>query len=245
MNLRLCAVSALLACFVATSAAAEAPSIVPFDKATAGNIKTIGVVTMAMPAQPTMWHMGGVAGAFGGLLVGAVEQGLQTSRTIELWKIIDGDNHPPQTTFTNALTTALQANGFAVKLIAAPRPDSEFLENYPADPQVDAYLDVRFSEDCNGYGYFTPGQELANPWKAFAFVSFRLVRASDHTVLAQNTVLHTPWWKQDTENAVTIPPDEAYSFADYQNIRANPKLATEGLNAALSQTANTIGMLLY
>jgi hypothetical protein len=103
---------------------------------------------------------------------------------------------------------------------------------------------VTFSEECGGYGYFTPGQTTANPWKPFAFVSFRLVRASDQTVLAQNTVLYTPWWKQDTENSLTIPPDEAYTFAEFENVTANPKLATEGLNAALNQAATTIGLLL-
>jgi hypothetical protein len=110
MKLQLFAASVILACLAATSAAAESPSIVLFEKPAAGNIKTIGIVTMAMPIHPATWHMGGLS-EMGGLLTGVIEQGFQSARQKEFWKTIDGDNHPPQTTFANALTTALQADG--------------------------------------------------------------------------------------------------------------------------------------
>jgi len=128
MNHRLCAVSVILACLVLIGPATAAPTVVLFEKPAAGNIKTIGIVTMAMPAQPSVWHMGGGAeiagaltGGLGALFVGLAEQSVAAARKKEIWKEIDGDNHTPQTTFTNALTTALQANGFVVKLVAAPR----------------------------------------------------------------------------------------------------------------------------
>jgi hypothetical protein len=225
--------------------ASAAPSSILFEKASAGDIKTIGIVTMAMPALPNVQHYGGISDILGGgLLVGVVEQSNASARQKEFWREIDGDHRPPQTTFSDALTVALQADGYSVKLITAPRSELVFLENYPADAKVDAILDIAFSEEMGGYGYLTPGQENSNPYKPFAYVSFRLVRTSDQSVLAQNTVLYTPWWKQDTDESLTIPPDEKYTFNEYEAIKANPALATEGLNTALTQTAGTIGLLL-
>jgi hypothetical protein len=225
----------------ATAAAADTPAVVQFDKAAAAGVKIIGIVTPAMPAQPTAFVLGGFSEPSGTLL-GRV---IQSPRIKELWLAIDGDKQPPPGVFIAALTAALQANGYAVKTIDAARPDAEFLAAYPAGAQVDAFLDVWFSEECEGYGYVTPGQENANPFKAFAYASFRLVRASDHAVLAQNTIFYTPWWKQDTENSLTIQPNPAYTFQDFSDIKANPKLAKEGLHYALRQIADTIGTLLY
>jgi hypothetical protein len=170
---------------------------------------------------------------------------IKDTRVKELWQTIDGDRHPPKTLFVNALVSALQADGYTVKTVDAKRPDSEFLAAYPTEAQADAYLDVTFSEEAEGYGYITPGQEWSDPFKAFAYASFRLIRASDHAVLAQNTVLYTPYFKQDTENSVAIQPNSAYTFPNFAAVKADPKTAAEGVNFALGQIAETIGAILY
>jgi len=234
----LCAVGLLLA------GCASQP-VIPFDKATASDVKIIGVVTIAMPQQPSVRLASDIGQSFG--LIGAlVDAGMESSRNSDFWKEIDGNKNPPPATFTNDVIASLQARGFIAQTAAVIRKSDGFLKNYPSagEAHVDAYLDLTFIGI--GYGYIAAGIADSTPYRPFAYVNCRLVRASDGSVLMQDIVFY------NLVNAVggnvsgvTLSPDPAYTFKDFDTLKADPAKASEGLNDALHKTSDAIGDLMH
>lgn len=228
------------ACFLLAACASQ--PIIPFDKSTAGTIKTIGVVTPNMPEQPSVWLASDIGQSFG--LVGAlIDAGLENKRGSDFWKEIDGANRPPRTSFNTALSDALTAQGYTVKAIDVKR-STDFLKTYPKDQGVDAYLDISFV--LRGYGYVAAGMHDATPYRPFAYVNCRLVRASDNAVLMQDVVVYNYVLPSGIITpGVSLSPDPAYNFVDFDALKANPPEATKGLHDSLKQVANAIANLTH
>lgn len=232
--------AAALAAGLLLSACATQPEI-PFDKSQATNVKTIGILTPAMPAKPTVFLASDVGQSFG--LVGAlVDAGVQAHRDDAFWKSIDGTRNPPAPEFVDALSAALRARGYAVKQIPVTRqPNGSFLKTYPQASQgVDAYLDVAFTG--NAYGYMAAGMGKSTPYRPYAYMECRLVRASDDTTLMQDIVLDNPIGSM--KNVVSVSPDPAYVFTNFDALVADPKRAVAGMDDAFTKSADTIGDLL-
>jgi hypothetical protein len=210
---------------------------IPFDR-TSDNIKTIGLLHPDMPGQPTIWLASDVGQSFG--LVGAlIDLSIQADRDKRYMAAIQSQNYQPVDAFTQELVAAIQSHGYSAKLMPDARKQGDgFMKTYPTDPGVDAYLDVV----SLGYGYVAAGIGSANPYRPFATVNVRLIRASDHAVLLQDIVAYNP--VNGTAKAVTISPDPAYQFPDSSALDADPKLAISGEDAALKQTADSVGTLL-
>lgn len=233
-------VAVLVGTALLLSACATQPEI-PFDKSTAGNIKTIGIVTVSMPDQPSVRLASDIGQSFG--LVGAlIDAGMETSRNSQFWTEIDGAHNPPPALFATDLAAALREHGYDVKTIDVPKRDSGFLKTYPPAPdaQPDAYLDVTFIGI--GYGYMAAGIGSSTPYRPFAYVNCRLVRASDQQVLMQDLVFYNP--VNGTNKIVTVAADPAYTFSDFDALHADPKKARDGMDDALHQTAEAIANLL-
>lgn len=239
MRVRAAAIGA--ACMLLAGCASH--PVVPFDKSVAGNIKTIDVVTPYMPEQPTVVLASSVGQSFG--LVGAlVDASMQSSRDSDFWKEIDGKDHPPRTTFNDALTAALQAEGYTVQPIAVNRKHAAFLKTYPKDPGADAFLDVTFEGD--GYGYIAAGISKSTPYRPYVYVDCKLVRASDKAVLMEDQILYNPILPAASQNnGITISPNPDYEFPTFDDMKADPPHATQGLNDALKQTANAVANLVH
>jgi len=230
----------LAACFL-LGACASSP-VIPFDKATAGNIKTIGIVTPNMPEKPSVWLASDIGQSFG--LVGAlIDAGMQASREKDFWKEIDGAAHPPQTTYNTAISDALKAQGYTVKTVDVKR-SSAFLKTYPKDSEVDAYLDMSFLG--GGYGYVAAGMADSTPYRPFTYVSCRLVRASDNAVLMQDTVVYNFVAQPGIKSpGLSLTADPAFTFVNFDALKADPSTATKGLNTALEQVAGAIANLAH
>ena len=69
----------------------------------------------------------------------------------------------------------------------------------------------------------------------------RLVRAGDSAVLMEDTIAYNP--VGPVQKAVTLSPDPNFSFEDFDALTADPGVAVNGLNAALTASANSIGAL--
>jgi hypothetical protein len=234
-------VAVLIGTALLLSACAGQPEI-PFDKSTAGDIKTIGIVTMSIPDQPSVRLASDIGQSFG--LIGAlVDAGMESSRNSQFWAEIDGAHNPPPALFAADMAAALREHGYDVKTIDVPKRDSGFLKTYPpaADGHVDAYLDVTFIGI--GYGYMAAGIGKSTPYRPFAYVNCRLVRASDQQVLMQDLVFYNP--VNGTSKIVTVTADPTYTFTDFDALHADPKKARDGMDDAFRQTAEAIANLLH
>jgi hypothetical protein len=239
MNLRL--IAAVAACLLLCACASQ--PVIPFDKSTAGEIKTIGIVTNNMPEKPSVWLVNDLGKNFG--LIGAlIDAGLQNSRENKFWVEIDGAKNPPTAIFNTALAEALTAEGYALKPVEVKKRPNDFLKTYPKTDGVDAYLDLTFMG--TGYGYLAADMADATPYRPYAYVNCRLVRASDNAVLMQDTVVYnyvSPTGASLT-NGVTISPDPAYNFVDFDAMQADPPKVTKGLHETLKTVAKSVANLI-
>lgn len=212
---------------------------IPFDKTTAGDIKTIGVVTPAMHEQPYVWLATDLGQSFG--LIGAlVSAGLENAREDKFWKEIDGANHPPRAVFSDAVVTALQSEGYTAKIVDAKRDD--YMKTYPKDAGVDAFLDIVVTS----YGYVAAGMADATPYRPFTYVKCKLIRASDNAVLMQDTVVYNYLAQSGMpQPGVTLDPDPQYIFVDFDALQADPPKATKGLHETLQKVATTVANLAH
>jgi hypothetical protein len=213
---------------------------VPYDRTTAADIKTIGIVTPSYPEGPYVVLASNVGQSFG--LVGAlVEAGMQADRESRFKKAIAPHSFSVDQTCMGELTAALQAHGYTVVTVPQERPKTSFLEKYPSDqePKVDAWLDLVIN-----YGYIAAGIG-STPYRPTAYTSARLVRASDSAVLMQDLVIYNPVGPYGAnQQAVTIAPDPAYQFADFTALAGDPALAVKGMQASLQESTKTVGQLL-
>lgn len=210
---------------------------VPFDRATAGPIKTINVVTPAAPERPRVVLASTVGQSFG--LIGAlIDAGMQESRESDFEAMIKAQNFSGKDAFARHLDQALTSDGFAPVHSGGVRRESDFLKTYtqPAGVAADAHLDIVMN-----YGYYASG--LSTPYRPYVFLSCKLVRASDNALLMQKSVFYNPL-NGAPEQAVTVAPDPAYDFQDFDALKGNPEKAVKGLDHAIEQVASAMGTLL-
>jgi hypothetical protein len=210
---------------------------VPYDRATAGEIKTINVVTPAAPDRPAVVLAATVGQSFG--LIGAlIDAGMQSSRESDFQDVAKSQNFVGKEAFERHLDAALAAGGYTPAHYSVARPKADFLKAYPtsADMKADAHLDVVMH-----YGYVASG--IATPYRPFVSVNAKLVRASDNALLMQKSIFYNPLHSAP-EQTVTIAPDPAYEFADFDALKADPEKAIKGLDGAIAQVAGAMGTLL-
>lgn len=115
---------------------------IPYERSSA-QVKTIGVVTPGFPDQPTVFLASNVGQSFG-LIGGLIEAGMQSDRETKFKAILKDRKYAAHEHFLEALSAALQAQGYTVSRVAMSRKGTDFIEKYPttAELKIDAYLDV-------------------------------------------------------------------------------------------------------
>lgn len=217
-----------------------APEI-PFDHSASSDVKTIGVITQSFPQEPTV-HLASSVGQSFGLIGALVDGAMQSDREKKFGAVLVAHSFSPQDDFTGALTGALQAEGYTVVQVPVKRDEhgSEFLKTYPpaGDTKVDAYLDLV----TLGYGYLAAGISSSNPYRPVMLVKIKLVRAKDSSTLMQDMVFYNPI--NQPKQVVTISPDPAYQFTDFDALMASQDKAVEGVKVAIEQSAKTLASLM-
>jgi hypothetical protein len=221
-------------------AGCAAPGI-PYDRS-AAEVKRIGLVTPKMPADASVVLASSMGQSFG--LIGAlIDAGIQANRDTKFKEVLTQHSFSADAIFVQSVTGALQRHGYEVTVIPVTRADSEFLIKYPeTEPKVDAYLDIVM----NSYGYVAAGVRGSTPYRPSVAVRTRLVSAKNAAVLMQDTVIYNainpgaPYNK----HAVTVPPDPAYEFGNFDKLVASPAVAVKGLHVALEESAQTVSTLL-
>ena len=225
--------AAALAATVLWLAGCAAPEI-PFDRGSANDVRTIGIVTPSFPDDAQVVLASSVGQTFG--LIGAlVDAGMQANRDSQFNDALRQRHYSARDNFVENVAATLRAQGFTVALVPATRGKSDFLARYPTDaePKVDAYLDL-----------VAAGVRSSTPYRPTLAVRARLVSARDSSVLMQDVVVYNPVGPAAPSKAVTIAPDPAFQFVDFDALVADPDRAVLGLRTAVEQSAHGIGTLL-
>jgi len=231
--------SACLALAALTACATERE--IPFDHAANSGIKTIGVLQPSMSPTPTILLASDIGQSLGlvGLLVDA---SMQANRDKQFGELMSAQGVKPDANFLADVHAALAAHGYSVTDVPEARPSADLLKTYPkgGTDGVDAYLDIAIVN----YGYVAAGIGDSTPYRPFVGAHCRLVRASDGAVLMQDVVVYNPVVTAGPQpRAVTISPDPAYTFKDFDTLTADPANAMKGMNVALGDAATSIGTL--
>ncbi|MBL8696763.1 MAG: hypothetical protein JNK67_00235 [Alphaproteobacteria bacterium] len=215
---------------------------VPFDRAAAGHVKTIGIVTPAFPTGPSVELATSVGQSFG--LIGAlVDAAMLADRNARFGKVLEQQNFSAIDTYTRHLADRLTARGYAVKPIAIKRESAEFAASYPphGETGVDAYLDTVVIS----YGYIAAGIASNTPYRPRFLVRARLANATDTAVLMEDAVIYNHVGPAAMQSqAVTLAPDAAHRFDTFDILLADPENAVRGLRTATEQSAEAISHLL-
>lgn len=165
---------------------------------------------------------------------------MQANRESAFKTVLAAQNFSAQDSFLQALNANLRAQGYTVKMIQANRDEADFLGTYPADGtgSVDAYLDLV----TLGYGYVAAGIKDSTPYRPYCSVKAKLVHAKNASVLMQDVVIYNPI--NTPKDSISIAPDPAYQFVDFDTLTGDPTKATAGLKLAVEKTASTISSLL-
>jgi hypothetical protein len=211
---------------------------VPYDRETAGGIRRIGVVTPRFPNKAAVYLATSVGKNFG--LIGAlIDAGMQQERENKFERLLGDQHFVAETEFVQILTAGLEARGYEVVALPIKRDQPDFVAIYPThEAPVDAYLDLV----TVGYGYVAAGIGANTPYRPAVGLKARLVRAKDQAVLMQDTIAYNPIGKPG--QTVTIAPDPAHQYRDFDSLMADPPGAVVGLRFALEQSAQQVCLLL-
>ncbi len=235
-------VGALALLALGLAACARVPEI-PFDR-TANVVKTIGLVTPRFPDSASVILASTPGQSFG--LIGALIDGaMQSDRDSRFKAVLEQQSFSAQDKFQQAVTVGLAARGYSVVSVPMTRDKADFVAKYPTDtgPPVDAYLDLV----TTAYGYIAAGVRDSTPYRPNFVVKARLVRATDSTVLMQDTVIYNPIGPgalQGAKGVVTVAPDPQFQFTSFDLLASDPAKAAMGLDVATVQTAQTVCDLL-
>lgn len=220
------------------AACASTPEI-PFERTS--QIKTIGVLSPSMPSGPSVVLASSMGQSFG--LIGAiVDASMQANRDSQFGDLMKADHFVFGDKFKDSLTAQIKEQGYTVVDVPADRKSGDYLEKYPTDGSVDAYLDIVVVS----YGYIASGIGADTPYRPFVVAKCRLLRASDSSVLMQDAVIYNRVLGQYPPNdkVVTIAPDPKFTFANFDSLVAYPKDADNDLGVAAAETSKALGILL-
>tara|TARA_R110000868_G_scaffold40543_4_gene139803 strand:- start:11950 stop:12660 length:711 start_codon:yes stop_codon:yes gene_type:complete len=226
--------AAALLCVLA--ACASKPSI-PYDSSQANSIKTIGLLTPGGPSGPRAILATTVGQSFG--LVGAlIDAGMAESRESDLRALFRGQNFAADDIVIAEVTASLQARGYTVVNVPVTRTDHALKKSYSGmSGSADAYLDMMYH-----YGYISAGIAGSTPYRPFFYADVRLVKASDSSVLMEDSIFYNPM--NAPKGRVVISPSPDYAFPKFDNVTSNPEKVTEGMRLAIHDSADAIGKLL-
>ncbi len=83
----------------------------------------------------------------------------------------------------------------------------------------------------SGYGYLAAGIGSDTPYRPVLYLETRLVRASDKAVLMSDRIRYNP--VNQVTQVITIPPDPAYDFKDFDTLVGHPDSAMAGAESGI------------
>lgn len=216
---------------------------IPYDRTATPELHHIAVLSPGFRDQPTVFVAASPGRSFG--LIGAlIDAGVQAKRESRFTEAIGHTTLKPRQEFTDALLTAIAAQGYSVQLIPITHPEEGFATDYkPAAGAIaDAWLDCY----AGSWGYLAAGTADSTPYRPMLAARCQLVRPSDHKVLMRDTVWYNPLSPVGSGAAqvVTIAPDPRFVFTTSDDLDADPARAAEGVRTSITAVTGAIGKLL-
>ncbi len=116
----------------------------------------------------------------------------------------------------------------------AKRGSDGFRKTYAAIESVDAILDLSFGM----FGYVASGTGDSAPYRPTAVLIARLLSADGKRVLFSDFIIYNNAFNQ--KSAITLQPDPAYAYPDFDDLDAAGATAIEGLRVATREAARTL-----
>lgn len=217
---------------------ANKPAI-PYDQTSAGKIRTIGILTPAMPSGPTV-HLNGTVGQSFGLVGALIDAGMESSRESDFEDVLASHQFDAEKLLVTNVKQSLEKQGYKVVDVPVTRQSkTEFMETYPTASGADAYLDIVVLS----YGYIG-GVIGGTPYRPLFETEIRMVDADDASVLMEDKVQYASMGLRIPEGYVKIAPDPKYTFDDFDTLTSQSDIAVEGLDVAFEKSADAMGTLL-
>ncbi|MGX1196925.1 hypothetical protein [Parvibaculum sp. MBR-TMA-1.3b-4.2] len=247
MRIFICAV-ALTAALTLLADCADKP-VMPYDKAGAGRVTTIGVLTPAVPPGPTI-HLGYFTVPLSHpdetlvrstrLSDAMTDAEVEIDCERELGNILAAKRFDARALLLEKVKRALVGRGYKVIDVPVIREsDGTFMKAYPVVPDADAYLDLVVLD----YGYFDRVTGGA-PYEPLLMTEIRMVDAANASVLMQERVRYAALERSHPKDDIAIASDPKYRFDGLPALMSQPDMAVEGLNAAFTKSAEAMSALL-
>ena len=167
----------------------------------------------------------------GGLAVAVAEK----ARNVQLQDIVQSRGYSGPAHFVDYLRAAVAAEGYHVIHADMERGGFDYLSDYGTTSGADAWL------DCVGleWGYLAASSGNDTPYRPEALVKCRLVSAKDRKILMRDLFVYT-YSSIGSRGFVTVAPDPAYVFPNFDTLKADPDRAVAGIDAALKGVAQAV-----
>lgn len=204
---------------------------VAFNAAVNKDIKKVDIIVPNKIDHFTIFYYNHPGMNFGliGALAAEAEFGMKEGSYNEL---VADQKFDTNSYFAEKLESELKSQGYEINLVTLERDQAELLNEYPAS-NADAYLDCIMEMT----GYVAGGPNAA--YKANATVQSRLVKASDKSIVYDKQIAVGENFGL-TEDVEYLGSEEKYTYADFDNLKANTPKSIEGIKLGLDKIAKHI-----
>lgn len=223
--------TAVLLLITGCAGGVQKPPSIAFDR-TNSAVRSIAVVTPAVPARPILVSLAPVSG-YGllGIFGTEGEANVQKEHAEHLAVLLANQKFSPQGILLDDVVAAVKAKGYVVTIVQADRHGADYLSQPPAQVDADAYLDVALVN----YGYATTATSA--PYQPVVGIKFKLVHAQDGKVLMMGSFGYSIFGSD-------VHPAAAYDVSRYTDFDGGMDRVVEGIEDGLSQGANAAGAAL-
>jgi hypothetical protein len=221
------------------SSCASLPPQQSFNKQASQGIKTIAVLQMR-ETEPGVFIMNNPGASFG--LIGALisETDLAAKRK-KLRAQLAAAGVDYVAVFKNEFTLAMGRRGYAlvwpeaiIETTKSARTNNSIRKSYGVVANADAQLDVNF-----GFiGYAAAGATKNAPYRPTGTVVAQLVTADGKSKLFTDTIIYHNVF--NVQGAITMAPDESYSYPNFSDVEKAGPDAAKGIKVAAEALADKL-----
>lgn len=233
--------AAVVAAVVLLSACASAPKPQPFNREAHAGIERVAVMTQPQVEVTVM--MLNHPGANFGLIGGLIAAGDMNAKENALQRTAAEAGFDPVALFRAELEAGLRERGYEPIMAEPPSAKLESGEravearvagSVAAHPEADAHFQVVL-----GFvGYASAGAGDAQPYRPTVTAGGRLLSADGRQVLFRDMVLYHNVFNDKL--SITIEPDPAYSYPDFDALEGDGARVVEGLRIAVRDAARKL-----
>jgi hypothetical protein len=192
--------------------------------------KAIAVVPVGMPknAQVTVIHS---AGASFGLIGGLADAARFSAHAKDLAEMLQNQGYNFHSSISEGIVGVVRVDGYQAIVLDEGKTGSErskWLTPLPADKSADLYLDVYLDT----FGYVADND--STPYFPAIAAQARVTDLAGKQIFYSHVIYNPVLDVLGNSKGPKLPVDSQYGFANMDALKADPKKAREGLEAAVS-----------